>query len=108
VAAQDACAPSWEFLQERWAGLQRQGRGAGAEARVAEEGAQLLLVISHAAEKFPPAQAQRLAADLLEVRGSGAADAAADLAAGSKPGRCHSPSARQWASRQSGSEHARQ
>jgi condensin-2 complex subunit D3 len=72
VAAQEPGAPSWEFLQARWAELQGRGGGdAGAggegEGRAAEEGAQLLLVISHAAEKFPAAQAQHLAADLLKV-----------------------------------------
>lgn len=68
MAAQDHAAPSWEFLQARWAELQQQEGGAGGQARAAEEGAQLLLVISHAAEKFPPTQAQKLAADLLKVR----------------------------------------
>ncbi len=71
MAAQDHSAPSWEFLQVRWAELQHQESSAGGGARVAEEGAQLLRVISHAAEKFPATQAQQLVADLLKV-GDGA------------------------------------
>ena len=87
VAAQDARAPSWQFLQQRWAALQaasaaahRDADAAGADEAAAdggadapcamaaaEEGALLLLVISAAAESFPRAQGAALAAELLRA-----------------------------------------
>ncbi|GBF90548.1 hypothetical protein Rsub_03119 [Raphidocelis subcapitata] len=78
VASQDPRAPSWQFLQQRWAALQSAaasaagedaaGAGAGAAALASsEEGALLLLVISAAAESFPREQAAALAGQLLQA-----------------------------------------
>ena len=93
VSGQDATAPSWQFLQQRWKALQTAaaaaGGGDGAGTGVggmdldgvldgeglrdvggrdaSEEGALLLLVISNAAESFPPEQAAALADELLKV-----------------------------------------
>lgn len=71
VAALDASAPSWQFLQEWWTKL-RAADGATAAADGgsgvgAEEGAQLLWVISHAAARFPESEAAPLAKQLLQA-----------------------------------------
>jgi hypothetical protein len=84
IAAQDPAAPSWQFLQQRWAAVRASaaaaaagagggpaadGQGAAASsAGLAEEAAALLLVISETAAGFPADQAQALAAELLQVR----------------------------------------
>jgi hypothetical protein len=94
VSGQDAAAPSWQFLQQRWKTLQAAAAVAGGAGGVnegassmeveeglvveglrnaaggdaSEEGALLLLVISNAAESFPPAQAAALGDELLKVR----------------------------------------
>ncbi|GFR51612.1 hypothetical protein Agub_g14038 [Astrephomene gubernaculifera] len=62
VAGQDPAAPSWQFLQRCWGELQAAGAGASAQ-----EGAMLLWVISHAASRFPAADATNLAAGLLQA-----------------------------------------
>ncbi|WIA29655.1 hypothetical protein OEZ86_012141 [Tetradesmus obliquus] len=85
IAAQEPAAPSWQFLQQRWAAVRAsaaaaasassagaagsqasQGAAAGSAARLAEEAAALLLVISETAAGFPADQAQALAAELLQ------------------------------------------
>ena len=69
VAAQDPAAPSWQFLQRRWEELRGGGGGGGGgAAAAAQEGAMLLWVISHAASRFPAADAATLASGLLQVR----------------------------------------
>ncbi len=85
VACQEPKAPSWTFLRAQWETLktkglpplplqqqqQRQGRGGGGGGggggREDEEGARLLWVISHAASRFPPKEAEALAGELLQV-----------------------------------------
>ncbi|KXZ45555.1 hypothetical protein GPECTOR_53g141 [Gonium pectorale] len=62
VAGQDPSAPSWQFLQRCWGELQAAGAGASAQ-----EGAMLLWVISHAASRFPAADAANLSAGLLQA-----------------------------------------
>lgn len=98
IAAQEPAAPSWQFLQQRWAAVRAsaaaaasassagaagsqasQGAAAGSAARLAEEAAALLLVISETAAGFPADQAQALAAELLQVRGVQAAAAVGSL-----------------------------
>ena len=72
VASQDPKAPSWQFLKGRWAALQSAGgSGEGGRGSGAEEGARLLWVISHAATRFPLAEADTLAKELMQVRGGG-------------------------------------
>ncbi len=63
VAAQDPGAPSWKFLQRCWGELQAAGAGEAS----AQEGAMLLWVISHAASRFPAADAANLTSGLLQV-----------------------------------------
>jgi hypothetical protein len=97
IAAQEPAAPSWQFLQQRWAAVRASAAAAGAPASqagdaaaaagsamsasqaasgqaaaassagLAEEAAALLLVISETAAGFPAEQAQALAAELLQV-----------------------------------------
>ena len=70
VAAQDAAAPSWQFLQRCWARLQEGGGQRGAAHSAADggqEGALLLWVISHAASRFPASDAEALAEGLLKA-----------------------------------------
>jgi hypothetical protein len=88
VAAQDPAAPSWHFLQQRWTAVRATAAAAAQPAPdaaaaddkdgqlqqhssdhqgLADEAAALLLVISHTAAGFPPAQAEALAAELLQV-----------------------------------------
>ncbi|KAK9842050.1 hypothetical protein WJX81_006195 [Elliptochloris bilobata] len=79
VAVQAPDAPSWAFLQERWAALK--ARGASAEDGW---GTLLLRVVAAAAGRFPAAEAARLADDLLQAVKSfdlPAAAAAAHVAA---------------------------
>lgn len=94
LAAQDPAAPSWQFLQKRWAAVRATAAGAGHSAAaqaletisesdeqhgveakqssstgigLADEAASLLLVISQTAAGFPAEQAEELAAELLQV-----------------------------------------
>ncbi|KAG2440678.1 hypothetical protein HYH02_010257 [Chlamydomonas schloesseri] len=69
IAAQDPSAPSWQFLQRRWEELRggKGGSGGGAGGAAAQEGAMLLWVISHAASRFPAADAADLASGLLQA-----------------------------------------
>ncbi|KAG2425453.1 hypothetical protein HXX76_013663 [Chlamydomonas incerta] len=70
VAAQDPAAPSWQFLQRRWEELRGGGGGGGgggSSGAAAQEGAMLLWVISHAASRFPAADAAALASGLLQA-----------------------------------------
>lgn len=64
VAGQDHAAPSWQFLQRCWGELQATGSGPTASG---QEGAMLLWVISHAASRFPVADAANLTSGLLQV-----------------------------------------
>lgn len=66
VASQEPKAPSWQFLKSRWEALK--GGAASNTQDAAEEGARLLWVISHSATRFPMAEAQALAEQLLQVR----------------------------------------
>ncbi|KAF8073170.1 Ncapd3 [Scenedesmus sp. PABB004] len=79
VAAQDVAAPSWRFLQQRWAAVRDSAAAAAqhgaagdvagsaaAVAGLADEAAAVLLVITQTAAGFPADQAQALAAELLQ------------------------------------------
>ncbi|EFJ45782.1 hypothetical protein VOLCADRAFT_118285 [Volvox carteri f. nagariensis] len=66
VAGHDPAAPSWQFLQRCWDELQAGCAGTNGE-RSAQEGAMLLWVISHAASRFPAADAANLASGLLSA-----------------------------------------
>jgi hypothetical protein len=77
VAAQEPSAPSWQFLQERWAAVKARaaaartdgdagGDAGGADAfSASDEAASLLLVISHTTAGCPRTAAEALARELL-------------------------------------------
>ncbi len=71
VAGHDPAAPSWQFLQRCWGEMREAAAGRGGAGGSAggssQEGAMLLWVISHAASRFPAADATQLATDLLKV-----------------------------------------